>query len=84
MSREGGDSLTARAGAMSVLLEWDRSKWRFVEELVHEHLAEHELSSSDRGFLMELCYGVVRRRNTLRHISELPLELRDVASMLGS
>ena len=71
MSLEGDDSLTARAGAMSVLLEWDRSKWRFVEELVHEHFGAHDLSSSDRRFLMELCYGVVRRRNTLRHISEL-------------
>jgi len=41
-----------------------------MESLLGEYAESVHLSSSDRGFLTELCYGAVRHRNTLRALAE--------------
>ncbi|MEE8142181.1 MAG: transcription antitermination factor NusB, partial [Planctomycetota bacterium] len=42
----------------------------FMDRVVHDFLEEMPLEDRDRRFFVELCYGSVRHRNTLRAVSE--------------
>ena len=64
------EAIDARTAALSVILQWDRSKRIFMEHFVHATLENTALDARDRRFLAELCYGNVRHRNTLRFVSE--------------
>ena len=59
----------------------DRPK-RFVDEILDQHAAAAGFSHADRAFVMELVYGVTRRRLTLdwliEHTSERPLDKLDL------
>ncbi|MCI0652056.1 MAG: hypothetical protein L0Z55_09245 [Planctomycetes bacterium] len=69
-TREAREPLSARAGALRTLLLWDRSKRAYIEDLLDEYLRENSLAGADRAFAANLCYGVVRHRNTLRAVAE--------------
>ncbi len=59
----------------------DRPK-RFLDEILDQHAAAAGLSHADRAFIMELVYGVTRRRLTLdwliEHTSKRPLDKLDL------
>ena len=73
--------MSARIVALKVLDQWDEERRSFMEKLVKEALVDSDLSGRDRGLVFELCYGVVRHRNTLRavaqHFSKHPLGRAD-------
>src|SRR5438552_15307819 len=51
--------LSARQIALAALRLWRKEK-RFADSIISEHLANAELSPSDRAFALELFYGVLR------------------------
>jgi 16S rRNA (cytosine967-C5)-methyltransferase len=62
--RFAGGSHTARTLALQVLLDCSQ-KEGFIQEHLDRRLATHPLSSPERRFATQLCYGVLRRRGTL-------------------
>ena len=60
----------ARGVALRAILEWDRSKRRFMESVLADSFDRFSLSTVDRAFCAQLCYGVVRHRNTLHYLSQ--------------
>jgi 16S rRNA (cytosine967-C5)-methyltransferase len=55
---------TARRIALKALCTW-RKERRFADSIVSEILAKTELADSDRGFALELVYGVLRNLTLL-------------------
>ncbi len=55
---------TPRALCQKALLEWEKGRI-FSDEILHGLLEKHPLSSSDRGLLTELFYGVLRHMRRL-------------------
>jgi 16S rRNA (cytosine967-C5)-methyltransferase len=55
---------SARAVARTALTAWRRRK-RFADSIVQQFLAKETLSASDRGFVTELFYGVLRNLTLL-------------------
>ena len=68
--RSPSDPWTARIGAIDLLTEWDETKHVHIDTLVDRYLSERQGERSERAFLAQLCYGVIRHRNTLRALSE--------------
>ena len=71
-SRSAGGPSTenARQLALDLLVSWERERSIFIEHLLHRALERATLSTSDAAFVAQLCYGIVRHRNTLKHLSE--------------
>lgn len=64
--------MNAREAALSIIVNWDDKKRVHMEHLVGDYLAgDEELDGRDRRFLAELCYGLVRHRNTLHTIAQV-------------
>ncbi|MGB1070466.1 MAG: RsmB/NOP family class I SAM-dependent RNA methyltransferase [Planctomycetota bacterium] len=66
---KGGEVFSARAAAIHLLTLWEQSSSAPMESLLSEYLEYTGLADSDRRFLVELCYGSVRMRGTVRHLS---------------
>ena len=56
--------LSARRIALKALRTW-RKERRFADSIVSEFLAKAELADSDRAFVLELVYGVLRNLTLL-------------------
>jgi len=56
--------MTARSLAFAALSEWRGGK-RFADSIIHQLLGAAVLSASDRGFVTELFYGVLRNLTLL-------------------
>jgi 16S rRNA (cytosine967-C5)-methyltransferase len=56
--------MSARSIALAALREW-RKKDRFADAIIHDLLANKSLQESDRGFALELFYGVLRNLTLL-------------------
>ena len=75
--------LSARRIALEALRTW-RKERRFADSIVSEFLAKAELADSDRAFVLELVYGVLRNLTLLDswisclRSSEIDVDLRDV------
>ena len=75
--------LSARRIALKALRTW-RKERRFADSIVSEFLAKAELADSDRAFVLELVYGVLRNLTVLDfwisclRSSQVDVELRDV------
>ena len=67
---KGGEVFSARAAAIHLLTLWEQSSSAPMESLLSEYLEYTGLADSDRRFLVELCYGSVRMRGTVRHLSD--------------
>ncbi|OUU23975.1 MAG: hypothetical protein CBC13_04315 [Planctomycetia bacterium TMED53] len=66
----GGEVFSARAAAIHLLTLWEQSSSAPMESLLGEYLEYTGLADSDRRFLVELCYGSVRMRGTVRHLAD--------------
>ncbi len=66
---ERGSALSTRAAAIHLLTLWEQSAHTPMEQLIREYLQHCDLSTSDRGFLVELCYGSVRMRGTVQYLA---------------
>ena len=66
----GGAVFSARAAAIHLLTLWEQSSAAPMESLLGEYLEYTGLADSDRRFLVELCYGSVRLRGTVRHLAD--------------
>jgi 16S rRNA (cytosine967-C5)-methyltransferase len=75
--------LSARRIALNALRTWRKEK-RFADSIVSESLAKAELTESDRAFVFELFYGVLRNLTLLDfwvgclRASRVDIDLRDV------
>src|SRR4026208_1782000 len=75
--------LSARRIALNALRAWRKEK-RFADSIVSESLAKAELTESDRAFVFELFYGVLRNLTLLDfwigclRASKVDVDLRDV------
>ena len=75
--------LSPRRIALKTLRTWRKEK-RFADSIVSEFLAKAELAASDRAFVLELVYGVLRNLTLLDfwisrlRRSAVDLDLRDV------
>jgi 16S rRNA (cytosine967-C5)-methyltransferase len=75
--------LSARRAALATLRKW-RSQTRFADSIISRLLADTRLSNSDRGFALELSYGVLRNLSLLDfwidclRTSPVDVDLRDV------
>jgi 16S rRNA (cytosine967-C5)-methyltransferase len=75
--------LSARRIALKALRTW-RKERRFADSIVSEFLAKAELANSDRAFVLELVYGVLRNLTLLDfwisclRSSQIDVDLRDV------
>jgi 16S rRNA (cytosine967-C5)-methyltransferase len=75
--------LSARRIALKALRTW-RKERRFADSIVSEFLAKAELANSDRAFVFELVYGVLRNLTLLDfwvsclRSSRIDVDLRDV------
>ena len=75
--------LSARRIALKALRTW-RKERRFADSIVSEFLAKAELADSDRAFVLELVYGVLRNLTLLDfwigclRSSQVDVDLRDV------
>jgi 16S rRNA (cytosine967-C5)-methyltransferase len=75
--------LSARRIALEALRTW-RKERRFADSIVSEFLAKAELADSDRAFVFELVYGVLRNLTLLDfwigclRASKVQVDLRDV------
>ncbi len=75
--------LSARRAAVRALQKW-RSQTRFADSIISELLADADLSASDRGFALELFYGVLRNLSLLDfwtdclRPSPVDVDLRDI------
>lgn len=75
--------LSARRIALKALRTW-RKESRFADSIVSEFLAKAELADSDRAFVLELVYGVLRNLTLLDfwisclRSSQVDVDLRDV------
>jgi 16S rRNA (cytosine967-C5)-methyltransferase len=75
--------LSARRIALKALLTWRKEK-RFTNSIVSEFFAKAELPDSDRAFVLELVYGVLRNLTLLDfwigclRASRVDVDLRDV------
>jgi 16S rRNA (cytosine967-C5)-methyltransferase len=75
--------LSARRIALKALRTW-RKERRFADSIVSEFLAKAELPDSDRAFVLELVYGVLRNLTLLDfwigslRDSKVDVDLRDV------
>ena len=65
-----GVVFSARAAAIHLLTLWEQSSSVPMEALLGEYLEYTGLEDSDRRFLVELCYGSVRMRGSIRHLAE--------------
>jgi 16S rRNA (cytosine967-C5)-methyltransferase len=75
--------LSARGIALKALRTWRREK-RFADSIISEFRANAELTESDRAFVLELFYGVLRNLTLLDfwigclRSSRVDIDLRDV------
>jgi 16S rRNA (cytosine967-C5)-methyltransferase len=75
--------LSARRIALKALRTWRKGR-RFADSIVAEFLAKAELADSDRAFVLELVYGVLRNLTLLDfwtsslRSSQVDVDLRDV------
>ena len=75
--------LSARRIALEALRTWQKER-RFADSIVSEFLAKAELADSDRAFVLELVYGVLRHLTLLDfwisglRSSQVDVDLRDV------
>jgi 16S rRNA (cytosine967-C5)-methyltransferase len=75
--------LSARRIALKALRIW-RKERRFADSIVSEFLAKAQLADSDRGFVLELVYGVLRNLTLLDfwisclRSSQVDVDVRDV------
>ena len=75
--------LSARRIALKALRTWQKER-RFADSIVSEFLAKAELADSDRAFVLELVYGVLRHLTLLDfwisclRRSQVDVDLRDV------
>jgi len=75
--------LSARRIALEALRTWQKEK-RFAELIVSEFLTKSDLDNSDRGFVVELVYGILRNLTLLDfwisclRTSRVDLDVRDV------
>src|SRR4029077_19845171 len=75
--------LSARRIALKALRTW-RKERRFADSIVSEFLAKAQLPDSDRAFVLELVYGVLRNLTLLDfwigslRASKVDVDLRDV------
>jgi 16S rRNA (cytosine967-C5)-methyltransferase len=75
--------LSARRIALKALRTWQKER-RFADSIVSEFLAKAQLADSDRGFVLELVYGVLRNLTLLDfwisclRSSQIDVDLRDV------
>ncbi len=75
--------LSARRIALEALRTWRKEK-RFAESILSEFLIKANLGDSDRGFVLELVYGVLRNLTlldfwiTCLRSSRIDFDLRDV------
>ena len=75
--------LSARRAALAALQTW-RTKTRFADAIISELLGDAQLTSSDRGFVMELFYGVLRNLTLLdfwidcMRPTHVDVDLRDI------
>ena len=67
--RRGGE-LSVRASALHLMMLWDSRKNSNIDGLVKEFFEGVDLEEPDRRLLVQMCYGSVRLRGTLRFISE--------------
>ena len=56
--------LSPRRAALEALAVW-RTKTRFADSIIGKLLTETKLTGSDRGFALELFYGVLRNLTLL-------------------
>src|SRR5687768_7600105 len=56
--------MTARSVAYKLLLDWERKR-PHADELLHERLDAAKLDPRDRGLVVELFYGSLRRLSEL-------------------
>jgi 16S rRNA (cytosine967-C5)-methyltransferase len=75
--------LSARRAALAALKKW-RNQTRFADSIISCLLADTKLSAPDRGFALELFYGVLRNLSLLDfwidclRTSPVDVDLRDV------
>ncbi|MGE4632503.1 MAG: transcription antitermination factor NusB [Planctomycetota bacterium] len=66
---EDGTALSTRGAAIHLLTLWEQSAHTPMDKLIGEYLRDSDLSTSDRGFLVELCYGSIRMRGTVQYLA---------------
>ncbi|MFL6585149.1 MAG: 16S rRNA (cytosine(967)-C(5))-methyltransferase RsmB [Chthoniobacterales bacterium] len=55
---------SSRATTLAILREWQEGR-RFADAILHDRLARSSLSATDRAFVTELAYGVLRNLRLL-------------------